>query len=585
MNPYVFNPYTLAAAQYNAAVQSTNGQAAQIATNNAAAASAVPNAYSYAAALNATAALNAYRNMAAMQQQTMTGIVGGGAAVGLNAMNGNNYNNNNNDATAAAVGQSADDEEDEDDDDGDIEVKNKKNRLVIEKDGFFNMKPLLAENILSSDYFKSLFRFKTYHEVIDETARFCKNVEPLMVGLSRKPSTAFCILYKFFSMELTVRQVQGLLDYYDNAFVRAIGFLYLRYLLPAKDLWKWFSPYFDDDQEFSPGADGKVVKMKDFAQNLLQQQKYYGTLLPRIPHKIERAYKTRLLKRQMVKQRDVKNEEFRNELMAGAQVRAQWQDLKWYAAVIDECCEDGQFVVTFTDYDDQCTVSIGQIQRPNHRGRHSPSTSSRARDSDRERRRHRSRSHSRDRKHKKNRKSRSRSMSSSRSLSRSPSRSGSDRSKHKRRDRSSRDRDRQHHRNRRTREDRRDRSHRESRHRPSRHDKRKYSDDDDDDRELEELVRRKEMEACVAVGRDYARRPTAYYHSLTLHLETGTNRKRSPSPPASNLRKKKSKASNQQQKRSTVSSTSHNASKQPSKEHLEKMRLLKQRYGDAAARK
>ena len=85
-----------------------------------------------------------------------------------------------------------------------------------------------------------------------------------------------------YSMELTVRQVQGLLDYEDND-VRAIGFLYLRYLLPPKDLWKWFSPYFDDEQEYSPGADGKVVKMKEYVTNLIENQKYYSTLLPRIP--------------------------------------------------------------------------------------------------------------------------------------------------------------------------------------------------------------------------------------------------------------------------------------------------------------
>ena len=107
-----------------------------------------------------------------------------------------------------------------------------------------------------------------------------------------------------------------------------------------------------------------------------------------------------------------------------------------------------------------------------------------------------------------------------------------------------------------------------------------------DERALEEMVRKKEMEACVAIGRDYARRPTAYYHSLTLHLETGTNRKRSPTPPPSTLRKKAKKSSSS----SSSSKSSQNKdkmvtqqSKLPSKEHLEKMRLLKQKYGNAAS--
>lgn len=105
-----------------------------------------------------------------------------------------------------------------------------------------------------------------------------------------------------------------------------------------------------------------------------------------------------------------------------------------------------------------------------------------------------------------------------------------------------------------------------------------------DERALEEMVRKKEMEACVAIGRDYARRPTAYYHSLTLHLETGTNRKRSPTPPPSTLRKKINKSSSNNNLKSHKQIQSQQP-KLPSKQHLEKMRLLKQKYGNAAANK
>jgi len=80
---------------------------------------------------------------------------------------GNNQLLQNNEA------QNDEDMEEEENIDG---TKHKKNKLKVEHDVFYNMKPLLAENILSSDYFKSLYRFKTYHEVIDETRRFCRNV-------------------------------------------------------------------------------------------------------------------------------------------------------------------------------------------------------------------------------------------------------------------------------------------------------------------------------------------------------------------------------------------------------------------------
>ena len=400
-----------------------------------------------------------------------------------------------------------------------------------------------------------------------------------------------------------MRQVQGLLDYEDNAFVRCIGFLYLRYLLPAKDLWKWFSPYFDDEMEFSPGADGKVVSMKEFVCNLLQLQKYYSTLLPRIPVKIERAYKKRLLQRELIKKRDADNECFREQLAVGMEVRAQWQDLKWYPAVIDECMESGKFVVTFTEYEDQCEVSIGQIQLKKKK-KQSVDRSHERSSRDRERRHRRDRSRDRDDGGRRKRKrsmsrDRSRSVSVSYSRSRSPSSRSRSRSRSRsssRRHRSSRHKSRssRHHRSSR---------HRGSRHRSSRHKRSRYEDDRrrgsasrgeeeeeegaysdeemNDEKALEQMLKKKEMEACVAIGRDYARRPTAYYHSLTLHLETGTNRKRSPSPAPAPTRKKTKLSSN------GVSSKRPAAQppKVVSKEHLEKMRQLRLKYGDASKKK
>ncbi|KAJ0635506.1 putative pre-mRNA-splicing factor 38 [Helianthus annuus] len=52
-------------------------------------------------------------------------------------------------------------------------------------------------NILSSDYFKELYRFKTYHEAIDEIYN-----QVWTTGNCRGPSTAFCLSYKFFTMKL-----------------------------------------------------------------------------------------------------------------------------------------------------------------------------------------------------------------------------------------------------------------------------------------------------------------------------------------------------------------------------------------------
>ncbi|TYI01697.1 hypothetical protein ES332_A11G220000v1 [Gossypium tomentosum] len=73
------------------------------------------------------------------------------------------------------------------------------------------LEKVLCMNILSSNYFKELYQFKTYHEVIDEIYNQDDHVELWMTGNCRGPSTAFFLLYKFFTMKPTVKQMHGLL--------------------------------------------------------------------------------------------------------------------------------------------------------------------------------------------------------------------------------------------------------------------------------------------------------------------------------------------------------------------------------------
>lgn len=89
------------------------------------------------------------------------------------------------------------------------------------------LEKVLSMNILSSDYFRDLLRLKTYHEVIDEIYNQVDHVEPWMTGNCRGPSTAFCLLYKFFTMKLTVKQMHGLLKHPDSPYIRAVSSLTL----------------------------------------------------------------------------------------------------------------------------------------------------------------------------------------------------------------------------------------------------------------------------------------------------------------------------------------------------------------------
>ncbi|GAA0144780.1 hypothetical protein LIER_05135 [Lithospermum erythrorhizon] len=151
------------------------------------------------------------------------------------------------------------------------------------------LEKVLCMNILSSEYFRDLLKLKTYHEVVDEIYNQVDHVEPWMTGNCRGPSTSFCLLYKFFTMKLTVKQMHGLLKHTDSPYIRAVGFLYLRYLADPKTIWNWYEPYLKDEEEFSPGSSGRMTTMGVYVRDLLLGQYYFDTLLPRIPVPILRT--------------------------------------------------------------------------------------------------------------------------------------------------------------------------------------------------------------------------------------------------------------------------------------------------------
>ena len=71
------------------------------------------------------------------------------------------------------------------------------------------------------------------------------------VTLSFPPSLPpLSIYHRFF----TKKQVTGLLTHGDSPYIRAIGFLYLRFVLDPKEIWEWFCPYLDDPEEFTPSS-------------------------------------------------------------------------------------------------------------------------------------------------------------------------------------------------------------------------------------------------------------------------------------------------------------------------------------------
>lgn len=50
------------------------------------------------------------------------------------------------------------------------------------------------------------------------------------VGAGGIVSTAYCLLYKLFTLKLTRKQLNGLLTHPDSPYIRGLGFMYIRYL-------------------------------------------------------------------------------------------------------------------------------------------------------------------------------------------------------------------------------------------------------------------------------------------------------------------------------------------------------------------
>ncbi|CAM9379861.1 unnamed protein product [Scytosiphon promiscuus] len=193
-------------------------------------------------------------------------------------------------------------------------------------DRTFNLNTLLAQTILASEYFKSLAAITTYLEVVDEIYSYCDHVAPWAPGTSRVPSSAFCLLMKLFVMKLTRAQMNEILMHEDSPFIRAIGFLYLRYTCPPKELWGWLEPYVDDEQEFKPSPTEGNMTMGQYVRKIISDMQYYGTMLPRIPVLIERKMKVQLLLHEEMKKREKANFRIVNLLKPGTKVRAIYAD-------------------------------------------------------------------------------------------------------------------------------------------------------------------------------------------------------------------------------------------------------------------
>ncbi|RWS12552.1 pre-mRNA-splicing factor 38B-like isoform X1 [Dinothrombium tinctorium] len=206
------------------------------------------------------------------------------------------------------------------DDDPTVEQKGKKgakinNTLPIwGNEKTMNLNPLILTNIQNSPYFKvNLYALKTYHEVVDEIWYQVRHLEPWEKGSRRVSgqtgmcgsvrgvgaggivSTPFCILYKLYTLRLTRKQVIGLLKHKDSPYIRALGFMYIRYTQPPEHLWSWFEDYLEDEEELDVKAGGgQKMTIGQICKHILTKLDWFSTLFPRIPVPIQKDIEKRM---------------------------------------------------------------------------------------------------------------------------------------------------------------------------------------------------------------------------------------------------------------------------------------------------
>lgn len=112
------------------------------------------------------------------------------------------------------------------------------------------------------------------------------------VGAGGIVSTAFCILYKLFTLKPSRKQIMTMIKSKDSPFIRATGFLFIRYSQPPDQLWGWFSKFLLDPDEFQPrsgiGHGSPPMTIGEMVRHLLTKLDWFSTLFPRIPVPIQK---------------------------------------------------------------------------------------------------------------------------------------------------------------------------------------------------------------------------------------------------------------------------------------------------------
>jgi len=239
-----------------------------------------------------------------------------------------------------------------------------KGTLVAKKhDQWYNMNEVVVQNIMHTKMWRFEINMKVYtiEEWKDGVQEKVKHLGA--ITWDKRPSVAWCFLYKLCLLEPSQEVVEDLIDYDQPVVLRGIVFIYLRMVAVPKRLWFWFSRYLHEKTPLLQDH-GVHTTLGEFLVSMLKENKFVGSdmdiPLPRIPVPVHRAYRKKIYMLELIEE---ENKPFKWAFKPSVEVLGLYHDdQQYYPAVIREVLENGNYVIDFKEYSTEQEVSLGQIK-------------------------------------------------------------------------------------------------------------------------------------------------------------------------------------------------------------------------------
>jgi len=239
--------------------------------------------------------------------------------------------------------------------------------LEIVNNRTFGFSDMLRAHIVESAHFKTLMAMDSFEQVVEELLQYADTVEPYSQHSSQTPSCMMCCLYRLFEIDLKAPLLRQLLESTESPFIRCCGFLYIRFGLAPDQFWPWLGEYVLDEEEFRPTKDSESKStIGEFVEAILSQEKYYSTILPRLPASTKKGLEEKLAQVPQYRKRTQANNEYLHLYRArGTRVEACTRDDgEWHggeAIKLDESTPSRLKVLIRFDTGEEVNVHLGKV--------------------------------------------------------------------------------------------------------------------------------------------------------------------------------------------------------------------------------